>query len=275
MKTITRSLSKLLMLGWILLILVPIIAVIIGSFKSSEEYYSTLPYSLASDPTLDNYKQVLTNDQLLMSFINTFILILLSIIITTILSSMVAYVIERFEFKYKKLMIGIFVVISFFPMAVMQVSVFRVMTFTGLQNKFIGLALLYSVSDIVIIYLFRDSIRKLSTNLDASARVMGASYFQIYWKIILPSLKPTIMIVSIYKLVNIYNDFYFQSLYLTTKKTISTFLYQFTSPYEMLWPQICATIVVLLVVAILALAIIYGIYTKTFKEKYDQITIIR
>lgn len=129
-------------------------------------------------------------------------------------------------------------------------------------------------SDIVIIYLFRDSIRKLSTNIDASARVMGASYYQIYWRIILPSLKPTIMIVSIYKLINIYNDFYFQSLYLTTKKTISTFLYKFTSPYEMLWPQICATIVVLLVVAILALAILALIICSGLTIGFGLITLI-
>lgn len=261
-----KIIANCITISWMILILIPLIAVTIGSFKTGSEFYSTGPLSIPRDPTFDNYIQVLTNKGLLISFVNTFVLISLSILVTTIVSSMVAYVLERFDFKYKKLIIALFVAISFFPMAVMQVSVFKVMTFTHLQNKFIGLAILYSVSDIVIIYLFRDSIRKLSKNIDKAALMIGASYRQIYFQIILPSLKNTIMVVSIYKLINIYNDFYFQSLYLTTKKTISTFLYQFTSPYEMQWPQISASVVVLLVLAITILIIIFKITKKSLKE---------
>lgn len=252
---------------WLIIICIPIIPVIIGSFKSSDEYYSTPPLSLATAPTLSNYIEVVTSNDFLLSIFNTVVLILLSIIITTILSSMVAYTVERFEFKYKKLVISLFIVISFLPMAVIQISVFQVMNITHLNNTFWGLAILYSISDVVIIYLFRDNIRKISPNIDKSAKLSGASYFQIYWNLIFPNLRPTIMIVCIYKLINIYNDFYLQSLYLTKHKTISTLLYQYTSPYEMLWPQICASIVVLIAVSITILIFVQLFYQKQLRRE--------
>ncbi len=251
---------------WLGLIILPLIPVIIGSFKTSSEYYSTTPLSLASDPTLINYLDVITSNQFIISILNTLILIIFSIIITSILSSMVAYSVERFDFKYKSLVISLFVAISFIPMAVMQISIFKVMNVTHLNNTFLGLAILYSVSDIVIIYLFRDNIRKISPNIDKAALISGANYWQVYWRIIFPNLRPTIMVVCIYKLINIYNDFYLQSLYLTTHKTVSTLLYQYTSPYEMLWPQICASIVVLLVISISMLIIVQIYYQKQLRR---------
>ncbi len=251
---------------WLALICIPLIPVIIGSFKSSQEYYQSTPLSLASNPTFSNYLDVITSNDFLLSILNTIILIILSIIITTILSSMVAYAIERFDFKYKKAIIALFVAISFLPMAVMQIAIFQVMNITHLNNTFWGLAILYSISDIVIIYLFRDNIRKISPNIDKAAIISGANYWQVYKNLIFPNLRPTIMIVCIYKLINIYNDFYLQSLYLTKHKTVSTLLYQFTSPYEMLWPQICASIIILVVISITLLIAIQIFYQKQLRS---------
>lgn len=252
---------------WLAMICIPFIPVVIGSFKTSDEYYTTSPLELASNPTLINYLDVISSNDFIVSILNTIILIILSIIITTILSSMVAYTIERFDFKYKKSIIALFIVISFLPVAVMQISIFQVMNITKLNNTFWGLAILYSVSDVVIIYLFRDNIRKISPNIDKAALLSGASYWQIYRHLIFPNLRPTIMIVCIYKLINIYNDFYLQSLYLTKHKTVSTLLYQFTSPYEMLWPQICAAIVVLIIISITLLIIVQVYYQKQLRSQ--------
>lgn len=269
MSKISKIVTNFLILFWMFIILFPLFPILIGSFKTADEYYQTPPHHFPIDPTFENYIDVFTSGDLFMSFLNTVFLIIISVIVTTILASMVAYILERFNFKFRKLIIGLFLIISFFPLAVMQVSIFRVMTLTHLNNTFIGLALLYSVQDIVIIYLFRDNIRKLSKNIDSSARILGASYFHIYWKLILPNLRQTIIIVSVFKTINIYNDFYFQSLYLTQNKTISTFLYQFTAPYEMQWPQICATIITLLIFSISLLFLIVFINKKFTRRDYD------
>ncbi len=267
MRIIKKSIYHLLTILWLIIILIPLITIVIGSFKPASEFYSTAAYELPKSLNFENYYSALNGSGLINSLIATTILIILSIVVTTVLSSLVAFVLERFDFKFKKVITGLFIVVSFFPMAVMQVSVFRVMNITHLFNTYFGLALIYSVSDIVVIYLFRDYIRKMSTSIDNSARIAGASYWQIYLHIILPSLKPAIMIVSMYKVITIYNDFYMQSLYLISHKTVSTYLYQFTSPYKMLWPEISATIVILIIPAIIMLILIQSKNKKILFER--------
>ncbi len=266
-----QGLKHLTFIVWLLIILLPFLTIVIGSFKPELEFYSSSPYVWTKEFTWQNYVQAFEKGDLVASLLTTTIIIILSIVITTIMSSLVAYVLERFEFKYKALLTTLFIVVSFLPMAVMQVSVFRVMNGLKIYDTFIGIALLYSVSDIVVIYLFREHIRKLPQAIDNSALIAGASYWQIYWQIILPSLREAIMVVSMYKVITIYNDFYIQSLYLVSHQTISTYLYQFTSPYKMLWPQICATIIILLIPAIIFLiAIQYNNKNMIFKRsKHD------
>lgn len=262
---ILRILYHLATAIWLVAILLPLLTLVIASFKLDDEFYTTSAYSLAKYPSLENYHAALNGSGLIESLISTIIIICLSIIVTTILSSMVAYILERFEFRFKKLIVILFIVVSFIPMAVMQVSVFQVMTNLKLFDTYFGLALLYSVSDIVVIYLFREYISKIPQSIDQSARLSGASYVRIYWQIIFPSLRPAIMIISMYKVITIYNDFYIQSLYLVSNKTISTYMYQFTAPYKMLWPQICATIILLLIPAIIILIIIQLMNQKKFR----------
>ncbi len=138
---------------WLLIICIPIITIFIGSFKPDAEFYSTTAYELPNNIDFINYKNALSGTGLINSLLATTILIILSVIVTTILSSLVAFVLERFEFRFKNFITLLFIVVSFFPMAVMQVSVFRVMNVTHLFNTYFGLALLYSVSDIVLTFV--------------------------------------------------------------------------------------------------------------------------
>ncbi len=251
-----KILETLVMMFWLLIILLPISALLIGSFKSDSEFYRSYPFSLPIDPNLNNYVEALKGGDILLSLITTIIIVTLSIILTSILSSLVAYTIERFEFKYKNILLVSFLLISMIPTIVLQIFVFQVLNNIHLYNSIIGVVLLYSVSDIVVIYIFKEYIKKIPTSIEKVALLNGASYFQIYWKIIFPTLKPAIMIVAIYKMIGIYNDFYIQFLYLPTKKTVSTYLYNFVDPYNMDWPTIFASVVLLTIPIIISLVLL-------------------
>ncbi len=251
-----KIIELLLMFFWILIILLPLSSLIIGSFKLEQEFYRTSPFTLSNNPTLNNYIEAIKGGDFLKSILTTIVIVTFSIILTTILSSLVAYVIERFNFKYKKIFLGSFLVMSMIPTIVLQIFVFQILNKIHLYDNILGVVLLYSVSDIVVIYIFREYIKKIPKSIEKVALLNGASYFQIYLKIILPNLKPAIMIVSIYKMIGIYNDFYIQFLYLPTKNTVSTYLYNFVDPYNMDWPVIFASIVLLTIPVIIVLFIL-------------------
>ena len=83
----------------------------------------------------------------------------------------------------------------------------------GLIGSKWALIALYSSADIVSLYIFITFLGSISRELDESARIEGASYFQIYWKIILPLMTPAISTVVILRSIHIYNDFILPYLY--------------------------------------------------------------
>ncbi len=251
-----KLLEIILILLWLAIILLPLSSLIIGSFKLESEFYRTSPFSFSANPTLKNYIEAIKGGDFLNSILITIIIVTLAIILTTILSSLVAYVIERFEFKYKRIFIMTFLLISMIPTIVLQIFVFQILNKINLYDSILGVVILYSVSDIVVIYIFREYIKKIPQSIEKVALLNGASYFQIYLKIILPNLKPAIMIVAVYKMIGIYNDFYIQFLYLPTKNTVSTYLYNFIDPYNMDWPVIFSSIVLLTIPVIIVLIIL-------------------
>ncbi|MNE82432.1 L-arabinose transport system permease protein AraQ [compost metagenome] len=98
---------------------------------------------------------------------------------------------------------------------------------------------------------FLDSI---SESLDESAMLDGASYWTIYWRIILPLLSPAIVTVIIVKGVNIYNDFYTPFLYMpkSSLQVVSTALFKFKGPYGSQWEVICAAIMIAIIPTLIA-----------------------
>ncbi len=231
---------------WIGFILLPVFSIFIGSFKVEKEFYTTFPLALPEKMYLGNYIEVFNGD-FFQSALTTSVIILITVLLTSLMSSMIAYSIERFEYKYKKSLINLLLVVSLIPMIVMQIFVFQVLNKLHLYDTILGVSIIYSISDIVIIYIFREQIRKIPTSIDKSAIINGASYIQIYFNIILPSVKEAIMVVIMLKTIAIYNDFYTQFLYLPTKTTVSMHLYNFVGKYSIGWPEICATIIVSLI----------------------------
>ena len=89
-------------------------------------------------------------------------------------------------------------------------------------------------------------MENISTSLDESAVIDGASYFKIYWQILFPLLKPAIVTACILKGVSVYNEYYCANLYLQSKElhTMSTSLYTFVGPMGSQYNLICAGVII-------------------------------
>ena len=112
--------------------------------------------------------------------------------------------------------------------------------------------ILYIGTDIISIYIFIQFLNNISYSLDESAIIDGANYFTVFFKIILPLLKPAIATVLIIKVISIYNDFYTPQLYMPSENlsVVSTSLYRFMGPYGAKWEIIFAGIVICIIPAL-------------------------
>lgn len=177
---------------------------------------------------LENYAAFIDRGNVGTAFFNTGLVIVLSLAILILIGTMAAYVIDRFRFPGRRLILVLYIIVMAIPPITTQVSLYQVMLWLGLVNTKWALVALYSGADIVSLYIFITFLGSISKELDESARIEGASYFQIYWKIILPLMVPAISTVVILRSIHIYNDFILPYLYTprVEQSTVSMLLFQ-------------------------------------------------
>ena len=249
-----------------LLVIAPLWSVFVGSFKTPLEYNST---SLSSPPAswlnFDNYKQVLFPQSGLplgWAFFNTAMVMVCAVALLVLFGTMVAFVLNRFRFPGRVLLLGTYAALVAVPSILTPVSTFQVLSFLGLANSRWALVALYSGADIVSLLIFIQFIRSISTEVDDSARIEGASYFQIFFRLILPMLAPAIATVIILRCVYIYNDFVLPFLYAskTSENTVSMMLFSFAG--------ITSTISQAVVMAAVILVILPTLIGFFFLQRY-------
>jgi len=246
-------------------VLVPLIVVLLTSLKTEAEVASSGPLSLPGDWfNFANYATAIEQGAMLRAFGNTTLILVISTVGTVLIGSMTAYAIDRFQFRLKKLVMGLFLLATLVPSVTTQVATFQVIDDLGAFNSRWAPILLYTGTDIVSIYIFLQFIRSIPVSLDEAARIDGANSWTIYRKIILPMLRPAIATVVIVKGIAIYNDFYVPFLYMPDPElgTISTALFRFKGPFGAHWETISAgTIVVIVPTLIVFLALQRFIYS--------------
>jgi multiple sugar transport system permease protein len=248
-----------------LIVLVPMIVVVFTSLKTSDELAGG---SGVLTPPQDwfnwsNYLTAFDKGQMARAFVNTLIILVVSVTGTVFIGSMTAYAIDRFSFRFKKVVMAAFLLATLVPSITTQVTTFQVINQLGLFNTRLAPIALYMGTDIIAIYIFLQFIRGIPKSLDEAARLDGATSLGIYWKIILPLLKPAIATVVIVKGITVYNDFYIPFLYMPDQDlgTVSTALFRFKGPFGAHWETISAgTILVILPTLLIFLALQRFIY---------------
>lgn len=235
-------------------VLFPPYTVFITSLKTKQEYLQNRFALPANWFHWDNYQFIFTKTKILTTaFPNTLYIIGLSVAGNIILGTMVAYALGRFDFKLKKVIIGMYLLASVTPLVTTQVATYGLMNSLGLINNIHAPILLYLGADVISIMIYLQFIRNISYSLDESAMLEGASLFRIYWNIIFPLLLPATITVVILRTIYIYNDFYIPFLYLTkvNLQVVSTSIFQFVGPNAASWNYIAAMIIVIFVPAII------------------------
>ncbi len=228
--------------------LLPLITVLIASLKTESEYAATnaleLPENLFN---IENYITAWNKANMSLAFFNTIVILFFTLLGSIITGTMIAYVLSRFRFRLNSVLKGAFLLANLIPGVTMQVSTYKIMTNLHLVNSIPGIILLYTGTDIIAIYIFIQYFDSISYSLDESAIMDGASYFKVFFKILLPLLKPAVVTVLILKGVAVYKEYYMANLYLQTKTklvTLSTSLYTFTGEYGNQYNYICAGVVI-------------------------------
>ena len=233
---------------------VPVVSCIFTAFKTSEEYQTT---NVITPPSnwlyFNNFVKAFQTANMGRAFMNSLIVMVVVLVVSVVVGTQLAYVLNRFEFLGNTLIRNLFLFASLLPSIAMQVTVYKIMSTLGFVNHLYGYIIMMCGTDVISIYIYIQFMENIPVSLDESAIIDGANYWTIYWKIMLPLLKPAIITSCILKGVGVYNEYYAANLYLQDKDlhTIATSLYTFVGPLGSKYNLICAGVIISLLPALI------------------------
>lgn len=254
-KVSTQVLKQIICLCMVAIVIAPILLTLLASIKTKVDMTLTSPLLLPelSHITFENYKKVLSDKYLLLGFKNTGIILFVSIFFNVIFGTITAFIIERFEFKGKKLVVAMFFIGMLIPTFVTEIARFRIIQGMHLYNTLGAPIVIYIASDLMQLYIYRQFISGLPVSLDEAALLDGCSYFGLFIRVIFPLLAPATATVCIIKAINIINDMYIPYLYMPRNKlrTLTTFLMNYANAQQGSWQALAAGIIIIMIPTIL------------------------
>ena len=214
----------LLLVGLLIIMLYPVIWMVFSALRPEREIFGDVSF-IPTNWTLDNFVSGWTlfgNKTFLDFFINSMVICIFAILGNLIACSMAAYAFARLEFKLKWLWFAIMLGTIMLPIHVQLIPQYIFFLQVGWVNTILPLIVpKFLAHDAFFIFLMVQFMRSLPSELEQAAVVDGASYWQRYWRIILPLTMPALVTKAVFSFINTYNDFFSQLIYLTDIETMT------------------------------------------------------
>ena len=206
-KTIKAALIYTALAIWALIVLFPFYWMLLTSFKTYGDYNSEqIPSLITTNPTFDNFLNVFTSINLAGYLFNTLIFTVLTTAIMLVVTVLCAYGFARINFKGKGIAFALLLSLMMIPAELVVITNYVTITTLELRNTFLGL-ILPSVTSVFYIYLLKENFSQVPDELYLAARVDGTTDLKYLIKVMIPICKPTIVTVTILKVIECWNSY--------------------------------------------------------------------
>ena len=226
--------------------ILPIWWIFRSSLMTNPELYAFPPAFLPSKWLFSNYVRTLTSYDFPLYIANTFKIVIPSVLAGTFTALLCGYAFARLRFRGKKFIFTLCVGSMLLPTMVTLIPLYIMWTrFFGFSDSYWPMILPFLCGGGAFnIFLIRQFIGTIPKELDEAAMIDGASRMQILFKILVPAIKPALIVVALFLFITIWNDLLQQTVYINSpdKFTIAIGLSMFKSGFKSDWAQImCAT----------------------------------
>lgn len=206
-KTVLNVVIYTLLSLWMLIVLFPFYWMILTSVKSYSSYNSErIPQFFTLSPTFENYSDAFTAVPLGQYFLNTIIFTVATTAIMLVVIIPAAFAFSRLEFRGKNLLFTLFLSLMMIPNELVIITNFTTITNWNMRNTFLGL-ILPSVTSVFYIYLLKENFAQIPDELYYAAKVDGTSDFKYLMRVMIPICKPTIITITILKVIECWNSY--------------------------------------------------------------------
>lgn len=236
-----------------ILCLYPLLWLFLSSFKTNTELYAN-PWGLPESFSFINYIQAIEEGHILQYFGNSVIIAVSAVVVSVLLSSMVSYAITRMYWRLSKVALSIFLLGMMIPVYAMVVPLFSMFNKMGLLNTHLAVILPHiGIAFPMAIFIMTGFMGSLPIEMEEAAVMDGCNIYQIFFKIIMPISKSSIVTVAVVTFINIWNDLLLPQIFLTdsSKMTLPVGLTEFQGQYATNYVVEIAAVIITIIPSIL------------------------
>jgi raffinose/stachyose/melibiose transport system permease protein len=259
---LAEKLSTLLVFVFAGVFLVPLGLLLVTSVKSKNEIFAN-PLALPEQIQFRNYMNAWTTGGFDQYFMNSVLVVGISLVCILILSSLAAYALVQFDFPASNFMLVFFLAGFMIPPQVLLVPLYTIMNALNLLNTYYSLIFAYIAFGLPFsVFLLRQFFVTIPDTYAEAARMDGCNEFQVFYRIYLPLSLPALAAVAIYQFVFLWNEFLYAIIFITddAKRTLPAGLMAFQGQYAGDWAQLAAGIVI----AVTPTVIFFLIFQRQF-----------
>ncbi|RSK28873.1 carbohydrate ABC transporter permease [Bacillus sp. HMF5848] len=257
-----KAISYALLLLMTVLTIGPFLWLVATSLKSgSENIFAYPPQLIPEQPTLQNYVEVMKAFPFFRYLFNSIIVAVATVVLNIIFCSLAAYPLARMQFRGKNIVFILIISTMMIPFQLLMIPIYILALKLGLQNTYAGLILPHATTAFGI-FLMRQAFLTIPFELDESARMDGANSFQIWWRVLMPLVKPSVVTLAIFIFVMAWGDFLWPLIILNdqTMYTLPLGVNTLAGSFSANWRYIAAGSVI----SVLPIIIFFAIMQKHF-----------
>jgi multiple sugar transport system permease protein len=208
---VSGSIAKtILLLLYALFALFPLVWMLILSFKPDNEMFTT---TFFFTPTLDNFRAVFSESDFLVTLWNNLVVSCLAVALSLLVGVPAAYALGRFDFKGREDIAFTFLSFKFAPEILVIIPLYLIYQNLHLIDSTVGLVWVYQLISLpLLIWILRGFFEDLSTDMEAAAQLDGYTWWQVFFKMLLPLVKPGLVAAGLLCFIFCWNSFTFALL---------------------------------------------------------------
>lgn len=246
-----------------LIVVYPLLFLLFTSLKDTNGFYMN-PFLPSTDVHFENYPEAMKTGKLSQYFLNSVVITVLSVLITTLISILGGYALGKMKIPGSELIIMAFMTFNFIPGIAIYIPLYKMLANIGILNSIFSIVLPYVAWQIPFsMYIFKKYFETIPSDLIESGRIDGCGEFQTFWKIVLPLVKPAIATVVVFTFINNWGELMWAQIVTassTSLRTLPVGLLNFKTEMGVQWGPYAAG----LCLVTCPLLIVFGYFQKYF-----------
>ncbi|SFF25976.1 raffinose/stachyose/melibiose transport system permease protein [Paenibacillus algorifonticola] len=257
-----------------LLQLIPLVWLVLISFKNNAEIQSNSAFSLPETWQIQNYVDAWVQGEIGDYFFNSVLVTTVTVIVVLLLGSMMAYALTRMRFRWSGVLSIIILSGVMVPVHATLVPLFTLLRDLGLLKSQLAIILPYITVNIPIaIFILSSFLRGLPKELEEAAFIDGYGVIRAFFHVVLPLLRPALASVGIFIFLNVWNELLMAVTFIqkSSLRTLPLGLMNFSGEYSVEWGPLCAA----MFISTIPLIIIYLFFSEQLEKSFTAGSILK